>query len=144
VKSTVLVFLGVAMGMSLAYAEPIEAPELEPSVNGAVSATELFPSQEYAAAFRDGTHYACNQSERATRRYANMLQARCVAVDMRAGMDWEEMRRHCFTASRRSAFVRQAEETCAVLSAYPGFLLARDGQADRSGACIPPKRCPQQ
>ena len=143
-KSTVLAFLGVVIATSLAYADPIKAPTRAPSVNGAVSATELFPSQEYAAALRDGTHYACNQSERATQRYANMLQARCVAADMRAGMDWEEIRRHCFQASRRSTFARQAEETCAVLSAYPGFLLARDGQADRSGACIPPKRCPQQ
>jgi len=128
-RSTVLVFFGVATGISIAYAESFMVPELEPSIDGAVLASELFPSPEYAAAFRHGAHYACKQPERAAQRYANMLQANCAAADISAGMDWSEILRHCFAASQRSVFVRRAEETCAALSAYPGSLLARDGQS---------------
>lgn len=44
-RSTVLVFLGIMTGMSLAYAEPFKALELEPAINGTVSSSGLFPSQ---------------------------------------------------------------------------------------------------
>ena len=139
-KPTVLVFLGVAMGISLVYAEPFEAPKLEPSTNGAVLASDLFPSQEYAAAFRYGVRNACNQPERATQRYANMLQANCVCADMSAGMDRSEIVRHCFAAAQRRTFIREAEEMCSAISAFPGFLLVGAGQSSQSGGCIPPKR----
>jgi len=140
-KFTALVFLGVATGISIAYAEAFKAPELEPSITGVISAPELFPSQEYASAFRHGAHHACEQPERATQRYANMLQANCVAADMGAGMDWTEISRHCLAAPQRSALVRQAEEICAALRVYSGFRLARDGQSDEARGCIPLKRC---
>jgi hypothetical protein len=70
-----------------------------------------------------------------------MLQANCVAADMSAGMDGRAIRRHCIAAQRRSAFVRQAEETCAALGSHPGILLARDGQSTRPGGLVPPEGC---
>jgi hypothetical protein len=127
-KSTGLLLLGATMGISLGNADPLQAPKLGPSINSAVSASESFPPQEYMAAFRRGALYACNQPERATRRYADMLQANCVAADLSAGIDWSETRRRCFGAEQRSTFIRKAEETCAALSSFPGFLLARDGK----------------
>jgi hypothetical protein len=125
-KSTVLLLLGAALGISLAYAAPLKGPKPEPSINNAVGSSKSFPSHEYMAVFQRGFRYACNQPERAAELYANMLQANCVAADMTAGIDWSETRRHCFGAEQRSAFVTRAQETCAALSAYPGFLLARD------------------
>ena len=129
-KSTVFVCLGVAMGISLAHAESLAAPELEPSIKGAVLASELYPLQEYAAAFRRGAYYACEQPRGGWRHYANMLRANCVAVDMSAGWDRSEILRHCYATPQRSTFERQAKVTCAALSAYPSFLLARENQSD--------------
>jgi hypothetical protein len=63
-------------------------------------------------AFLRGAHHACKQTERATKRLANMLQASCVAADISADMDRSEIVRRCFGPSNRSAFVRLAETTC--------------------------------
>jgi hypothetical protein len=143
--SKVLVFLGVAMGVSLAYAEAFQAPELEPSIAGSVLAPGFLSAQKYAAAFRQGAHDACKQSDDATRRLANMLQANCVAADLSAGMDRSEIFRHCYAAPHRSSFIRRAEEICAAQRVYAGFRLARDdGQSDQSDGCVPPKRCLRQ
>jgi hypothetical protein len=139
-----LVFLGVATAISLAYAESFEAPEFEPSIKGAVLASELFPSQAYAAAFQHGARYACKRPDEATRRYANMLQANCVAADMSAGVGWNEILWHCFGVPHRSAFEKHAEGICAALNSHSGFLLARDGQSAQSGGCIPPTGCLRQ
>jgi hypothetical protein len=140
-RSTVWVFLGIATAISLAYAESFEAPKLEPSINGAVLASELFPSQAYAAAFQHGTRYVCKQPGEATWRYANMLQANCVAANMSGGVGWNEILWHCFGGPQRSAFERRAEKICAALNSHSGFFLARDGQSAQSGGCIPSKGC---
>jgi len=143
-KSTVFLFLVLTMGISVVYAEPPTTPKLGSSINGVVSASEWFPPQEFTAAFRRGARHACEQPKHATQGYANMLQANCVAADLSAGMDRSKILQHCYTASQRSTFERQAEEICAALRSYPGFLLARDGQSAQSGECIPPKRCLRQ
>jgi hypothetical protein len=69
-------------------------------------------SSAYSDAFLRGAEHACEQTERAITRIANMLQARCVAADMRAGKDATYTSLHCFGARQRRGFVKTAEEVC--------------------------------
>jgi hypothetical protein len=64
----------------------------------------------YSNAFLRGADHLCQQTERAMKRLENMIQAQCVASDMRAGKDPIDTSRHCFGADQRSGFVRAAEE----------------------------------
>lgn len=67
-----------------------------------VDTTAFLP--EFSDDFKRGAEFVCNQPERAAKRYADMLQANCVAVDLRAGMSQHEIVSHCLGASNRSSF----------------------------------------
>jgi hypothetical protein len=69
-------------------------------------------SVAYSDALSRGADHACKQHQRATKRLANMIQAQCVANDIRAGTDAIDSSRHCFGAHQRSGYVRAAEEIC--------------------------------
>lgn len=85
-------------------------------LNSHADESGLPPAPEaYSATFVRGADHACKQSQRATRRFANMLQADCVASDISAGMDQSEIAGHCYGPSHRSAFVKLAEATCGKL-----------------------------
>lgn len=69
-------------------------------------------AEAYSDALLRGALHACEQTQRATKRLANMLQANCVAADISADVARSEIVRRCFGPSNRSAFVRLAETTC--------------------------------
>lgn len=75
-------------------------------------ATPAALSKELAAALERGAEYACRQPERATTREANLLQASCVAVDLRAGKDPREIAGHCLGTANRNSFEEYAAKIC--------------------------------
>jgi len=62
-------------------------------------------SAAYSDTFFRGSNHACKQHQRATKRLANMIQAQCVANDIRAGADAIDTSRHCFGPHQRIGFV---------------------------------------
>ena len=78
----------------------------------AAGSAQSAASAAYSAAFLRGADHACTLPERATKRFANMLQASCVAADMRAGKDPSDAFRHCSGDRQRNTFVKVAEEIC--------------------------------
>jgi hypothetical protein len=82
-------------------------------LNGhAANSAQPNASAAYSAAFLRGADHACKQPEHATTHFANMLQASCIAADMRAGKDPADISRHCHGAYRRSTFETIAAEIC--------------------------------
>jgi len=136
-KLMVWVFCGVGIGIPLACAEPFEVLELGLTINGVILPLELPPSREYATALREGAYNACKRPQHATEHYANMLQARCVTANVRAGMDQRDIIRNCLGDTRRKSFVKLAEVICASLRP----LLAHEGQSSRSDSCMPVGQC---
>ena len=67
---------------------------------------------EFSGEFQHGAEYVCNQPERAAKRYADVLQANCVAVDLRKGMPWDEIAGHCLGTLNRSSFEAYSSLRC--------------------------------